>query len=118
MRPTADGSTRTYLFTGLVLCGLCERRMDAHWVHERAGYRCRHGQTSSRSRRPDQPGILYVREDHLLAGLAQRYGLTGEASHIADQLRATHRQIVCTASGWSLATPPTPLPTASTDALF
>ena len=29
-RPTADGSTRTYLPTGLVQCGLCARRMEAH----------------------------------------------------------------------------------------
>jgi hypothetical protein len=42
-RATADGEKRTYLLRGLLRCGHCGRRMDAHWVHQRAGYRCRLG---------------------------------------------------------------------------
>jgi site-specific DNA recombinase len=30
-RPTADGDVRIYLLAGLVRCGECGRRMDAHW---------------------------------------------------------------------------------------
>ena len=68
-RPAKDGSTRDYLLAGLVRCGLCGRRMDSHWVHGRAGYRCRHGHNSARPRQPGQPRNLYVREDVLLAQL-------------------------------------------------
>ncbi|MEU3645239.1 pentapeptide repeat-containing protein [Lentzea sp. NPDC034063] len=42
-KPSKDGEVRCYMLAGLVVCGLCGRRMDKHWVHGRAGYRCRHG---------------------------------------------------------------------------
>jgi len=57
-RPTADGSTRTYLLAGLLVCGLCGRRMDAHWVNHRAGYRCRHGRTSAKRVAEQHPKTL------------------------------------------------------------
>ncbi|WP_407691362.1 zinc ribbon domain-containing protein [Saccharopolyspora mangrovi] len=60
-----------------MVCGECGRRMDAHWVHRRAGYRCRHGYTTA-TPRPDQaPRNVYVREDHLrdaLPGLLSQQG--------------------------------------------
>jgi DNA-binding transcriptional MerR regulator len=68
-RPTDDGTTRVYLLAGLVRCRPCGRRMDAHWVNNRAGYRCRHGHTSAQEASPDRPKNLYVREDHILASL-------------------------------------------------
>ncbi|MFI0470738.1 zinc ribbon domain-containing protein [Saccharopolyspora sp. 5N102] len=34
-RPTKDGEMREYALAGLVVCGECGRRMDAHWVHGR-----------------------------------------------------------------------------------
>jgi len=58
-RPTEDGTTRTYLLTGLLRCDLCRRRMDAHWVHDRPGYRCRHGHTSARPTEPRGPSNRY-----------------------------------------------------------
>ena len=48
MRRNDDGEVRRYVLAGLILCGLCGRRMDAHWVNDRAGYRCRHGYNSAR----------------------------------------------------------------------
>jgi len=72
-----DGANRAYLLTGLLICRLCGRRLDAHWVHGRAGYRCRHGRNSARrSAAACQIRTVYVREDGVLA-------------HVADQLRAT-----------------------------
>jgi hypothetical protein len=41
-----DGRPRRYVFTGLVVCGVRGRRPDGHWVHGRAGYRCRHHLTT------------------------------------------------------------------------
>ena len=43
------GTPRCYVLTGLVCCGICGRVMDSHWVHQRPGYRCRHGHNSARS---------------------------------------------------------------------
>ncbi|WP_158854865.1 recombinase family protein [Saccharothrix deserti] len=65
-RPNDDGDRREYLLAGLVVCGVCGRRMDAHWVHGRPGYRCRHGFSSARPRSADGARALYWREDRLL----------------------------------------------------
>jgi hypothetical protein len=42
-----DGERRTYLLAGLMRCGYCGRRMDAHWANGRAGYRCRNGRSNA-----------------------------------------------------------------------
>ncbi|MEU0884052.1 recombinase family protein [Lentzea sp. NPDC005914] len=77
-KPAKDGEVRRYLLTGLVVCGLCGRRMDGHWVHGRAGYRCRHGFTSVRRRSDGEPRNIYVREDHLLEALPHLLGRAAE----------------------------------------
>jgi hypothetical protein len=74
-RATGDGVRRRYLLRGLLRCGHCGRRMDSHWVHGRAGYRCRHGHRSTASRPADAPDNLYVRQDVMLRGLAARITL-------------------------------------------
>jgi hypothetical protein len=71
-RQPQDGLARSYLLSGLVRCGVCGRRMDSHWVHGRAGYRCRHGHSSSRPRAADGPRYVYVREDLLVRELVGR----------------------------------------------
>jgi hypothetical protein len=65
-RPNGDGGERRYLLSGLVVCGVCGRRMDAHWVHGRPGYRCRHGYSSARPRPVDGARSLYPREEHVV----------------------------------------------------
>ena len=55
-RKNDDGEVRRYVLAGLILCGLCGRRMDAHWVNDRAGYRCRHGHSSAQPRSRTGPG--------------------------------------------------------------
>ncbi|GAA3892931.1 recombinase family protein [Saccharothrix violaceirubra] len=98
-RPTGDGGGRTYLLSGLAVCGICGRRMDSHWVHGRAGYRCRHGRTSASAPDPAADRMLYWREDVLLTRLA-----TALASHRGDEvaardvpglLRESGRSVVC-----------------------
>lgn len=71
-RPSRDGAARRYLLSGLLRCGLCGRRLDSHWVHGRAGYRCRHGRTSASPPTLDEPKIVYVREDRLVEELHDR----------------------------------------------
>ena len=60
---------RTYWLAGLIRCALCGRKMDAHWINNRPGYRCRHGHRSSRPSLGGAPGNLYLREDELLERL-------------------------------------------------
>ena len=108
-RPASDGRPRRYLLSGLVQCALCGRRLDSHWVHGRAGYRCRHGYTSSRPRPKGEPKSIYVREDVLLAELSTR--LTAalddwappDAAGMAAQLQAAGLTIVHDGTGWDIA---------------
>ncbi|SFP00368.1 Recombinase zinc beta ribbon domain-containing protein [Saccharopolyspora antimicrobica] len=101
-RKTQDGDTRTYLLAGLIRCGLCDRRFDSHWVHNRPGYRCRHGHTSARTQTPI-PKSTYVREDHLLDGLRVRLNdATGDNTSLADYLRTKGLVIVYRGPDWSV----------------
>jgi site-specific DNA recombinase len=95
-RPTSDQTTRTYLLAGLLRCGLCNRRMDSHWVNGRPGYRCRHGRTTANPPNAGHPRNLYLREDTILTSLAAT--LTTETQnprHLADHLRSEQITIVC-----------------------
>jgi DNA invertase Pin-like site-specific DNA recombinase len=80
-RVAADGATRTFRLSGLLRCGVCGRRMDAHWVHGRPGYRCRHGYTSARRRPVDAARNLYLREDQLITRIV---GYLSEQGHVGQ----------------------------------
>ncbi len=85
-RPTKDGSRRRYVLSGLLRCALCGRRLDAHWVHGRAGYRCRGGYSCAGARRPGGPRFLYVRDvlvADLTARLASNHGRAGDNIDVA-----------------------------------
>ena len=111
-RTTKDGETRHYVLAELAMCGVCGRRMDAHWVHGRPGYRCRHGYSSAMPRPADAPRNVYVREDRLLEVLPglladsdnTRSGLVGggPTSDPVEVLRLRRLQIVCTHQGQEL----------------
>ena len=45
--------------------------MDSHWVNCWPGYRCRHGNNSSKTSDPDRPKTVYLREDRVVAQLAE-----------------------------------------------
>jgi site-specific DNA recombinase len=124
-RPTEDGTTRVYLLAGLVRCRPCGRRMDAHWVNNRAGYRCRHGHTSAQRAVPGRAKNLYVREDHILANLPTHLavlelddelgseergsGDSGQRRDLAELMHQFDLTIVCDTAGWTVET------TATTD---
>lgn len=101
-RKTQEGDTRIYRLAGLIVCGRCGRRFDAHWVNNRAGYRCRHGHTSART----QALVLkstYVREDHLLAALRTRLVyVTGDDVALVDYLRTNGLVIVYCGPDWTI----------------
>lgn len=103
-RKTHDGVTRRYVLAGLLVCEVCGRRLDSHWVNGRAGYRCRHGYTSARGRPQHAAKNVYVREDKLLVELRERLlARPGcEPTEMADHLRRQGQVIVCTGSSWTL----------------
>lgn len=79
-RETVPG--RVYLLAGLLCCGVCGRRMESHWIHDRPGYRCRHGHTSAHRSDLGRPSYAYLREDHVLPHLpALRLRLTGQVKN-------------------------------------
>ncbi|WP_051799996.1 recombinase family protein [Catenuloplanes japonicus] len=68
----ADGSPRrVYRLTGLLICAFCNRKMEAHWAHGQAWYRCRHGVDRTRPAAPGTARALYVREDRVLALISE-----------------------------------------------
>jgi site-specific DNA recombinase len=85
-RATGAGRKRRYLLRGLLRCGHCGRRMDAHWAHGRAGYRCRRGHRSARSRSADALDNTYIREDKVLGRLSAQVALNdGSADCVSPQ---------------------------------
>jgi hypothetical protein len=112
-RPAADGQRRVYLLAGLMHCGLCGRRMDAHWVNRRPGYRCRHGHTSAKPADITRPGNLYVREDETLAYLHGQFARLGahlNQRSLIKQLREQRMTIICNGSEWMLGSDADPAP--------
>ncbi|MEV6600077.1 recombinase family protein [Actinoplanes sp. NPDC051346] len=98
-----DGNLHRYRLTGLVICGLCRRRLEGQWVHGRAGYRCRHGRTSGSDVQLDRAKTLYLREEHVLEQaciqFAHLIGMAPEAltpEDLAARLRQRKITIVCT----------------------
>lgn len=107
-----DGHARTFLLSGLLRCGHCGRRMESHWVHGRAGYRCRHGHTSAKL--PRGLKNLYLREDDLLTSLtadmnrSSRQGQARRRPHalapteVVAILRENQLTIVSHGNAWDL----------------
>ncbi|WP_026414117.1 zinc ribbon domain-containing protein [Actinomadura oligospora] len=100
-RPAKDGTVREYLLAGLMRCRVRGRRMDAHWVNDHPGYRCRHGHNSAKPRPSHRPRNLYIREDRMLTALGEH--LPGRPPEIADHLRDELLTIVCDTATWTLA---------------
>lgn len=95
-----DGQPRRYLLTGLITCRHCHRRMEAHWIHGRPGYRCRHGHTTTRPPEPDRQKPLYLREDVLLARITAKLPICGPDSAdagpaVAAYLRTNQTMVTC-----------------------
>jgi site-specific DNA recombinase len=115
-RATADNDHRAYRLTGLLQCGICGRRLDAHWVNDRPGYRCRHGQiraaSTGRSIDRREP-YVYVREDELLHDLATALTGPGDPPVPIDQIPTllTSRGITIVCDRTRRALTPAPHPT-------
>ncbi|TQS46175.1 recombinase family protein [Cryptosporangium phraense] len=56
---------RTYLFAGMIRCGLCGRVMQGNFNHDRPHYRCRYPGDYAAANHVEHPKALYLREDAL-----------------------------------------------------
>ena len=94
------GAVRAYLLTGLVLCRLCGRRLEAHWVHGRAGYRCRHGRSSAHPNCQPARGVYWAERriiDQLLYQLIYvgELPLLANAVELLAYLRVGRLAVIC-----------------------
>jgi hypothetical protein len=91
---------------------LRRRRMESCWVHGRAGYRCRHGHSSGKMASPQRPANLYLREDVILARVAERIGqdVLGELhlekwSAVVQVIHDRALTIICAPDGCTVTKP-------------
>lgn len=96
-----DGQQRQYALTGLLICGICGRRLSGHWVNGRPGYRCRHGRTSAHPTAEDAPRWVYWSQDRLVEHLTAAetapaaLARAGGAAAVATYLRRSDAVVVC-----------------------
>lgn len=64
-------SRRPFLLRGLLHCGLCARRMQGTWNHDRVYYRCRYPSEYALPPESHHPGTVYVREGDIVPALDQ-----------------------------------------------
>lgn len=84
MRADREDAKHTYQLTGLLRCVICQRAFEGHWVHGTPGYRCRHGHTSAKTRKPDEPKNTYLPEKRILAKLTLLHHMLAAAEPGAD----------------------------------
>ena len=58
-----------YALGGRFLCGLCDRKMQAHWANDSAYYRCRFPAEYAIANKIDHPRNVFVREREVLPDL-------------------------------------------------
>ncbi|GAA2903129.1 putative recombinase [Actinoplanes cyaneus] len=93
-----DGLARRYALTGLLICGVCGRRMSAHWTHGKPGYRCRHGHTSAHPIEGESPRWVYWSQAGLVGQLQAtdvRFCDLQDAEELASHLKARDLVLVC-----------------------
>jgi site-specific DNA recombinase len=92
-----DGQARRYALTGLLVCGVCGRRMSGHWLR-RAAYRCRHGHTSAHLPTAQRTRAVYWQEARLAQDLItanSELAHLGGVEGLASYLRVRDAVIVC-----------------------
>jgi site-specific DNA recombinase len=66
---TRKRTPRAYQLRGLLICGVCDRRMQAHWLKTGAYYRCRFPQEYALANKVSHPRNVYLREDQVVPRL-------------------------------------------------
>jgi site-specific DNA recombinase len=81
---------RPYVLRGLVHCGVCDRRMQGQWNHDRAYYRCRYPREYALANTVEHPPNVYVAEHEVLAPLDSWLAGLFAPDRLADTLRCLH----------------------------
>jgi site-specific DNA recombinase len=84
----ARKTVRPYALKGLLRCGVCDRRMEGTWNHDRAHYRCRFPSEYALANRIEHPRSVYLREDVVLPSLDGWLGELFEPNHVQDTIDA------------------------------
>lgn len=74
---------RHYVLAGRMNCGVCGRRMQGHWNHGRAYYRCKFTEDYPGNDR-EHPRNIYVKEEALLPALDEWLAELFNDDHIDD----------------------------------
>jgi site-specific DNA recombinase len=77
-----------YALRGLVICGLCERRMQSHWVNGAPYYRCRFPAEYALADRVQHPLNVHLREDAVLGRIDKWLSREFTPHRMAETLRA------------------------------
>lgn len=102
-KPAITRPGRAYELTSRVLCGGCGRRLTAHWIHNRPGYRCRHGRTTADRLDRARTKIVYAREDQILLFLARHLPqLDGSSAEPGAALAERDVYVRCGPYTWQL----------------
>jgi site-specific DNA recombinase len=84
VRPAA----RPYALRGLLLCGICTRKMQGHWVNDRAHYRCRYPNEYAASNELEHPRNVYLREDLVVPELDRWLASLFTPAHLPATIKA------------------------------
>ncbi|WP_131769183.1 recombinase family protein [Candidatus Protofrankia californiensis] len=77
-----------YVLRGAFHCGICQRKMQGHWVRNAAYYRCRYPQEYALANHIHHPSNVYVREDAVLPALDTWLATTLTPPRLTDTLDA------------------------------
>src|SRR6266540_3769368 len=93
---------RAYTLGGRLVCGVCDRKMQAHWVNNLAYYRCRFPTEYALANKISHPRNVYVRETDVLPGLdawlAEEFAPHRIAETIDDLAAVQHARADTTAA--------------------
>ena len=84
VRPAA----RPYTLRGLLLCGICARKMQGHWVNDRAHYRCRYPSEYAASKELEHPRNVFLREDRVVPELDRWLASLFAPAHLPATIKA------------------------------
>jgi site-specific DNA recombinase len=79
---------REYALTGLMYCGICQRRMQGSWNNGKPHYRCVFPTEYALANKIDHPRSLYVREELVLPPVDAWLATAFDPPHLRDTIRA------------------------------
>ena len=79
-------SKHAYALRGLLVCGICDRRMQGHWANAAPYYRCRFPTEYALANRVHHPRNVTLRQDAILGPLDKWLSRKFDARHLAQTI--------------------------------